>query len=601
MPLIYPWFSEHLLSIFNFFLTLTFVSFILRSKKPPGNTWAWLLFIIVAPYIGIPFYLIFSSRKFHTKFEKKEKTLFPGLTRKRADTIEEILEQLGAPAAKFNSETKIISEGENAYAAVAELISSAQFTIHLVTFIFSNDTVGRSILELLEKKVAQGVKVRILLDSFGSTWVRHPSFKKFKALGGEIGYFMPLLHLPLQGRYNLRNHRKILIVDSHKAILGGMNVANEYMGPKKDDTRWIDIGLRICGESAYDLDRIFVQDWKFATAKSLPMPAPKIDRNAHEHLVQIVASGPDVAGDPIYDSLLTLIFRAKKRMWVSSPYFIPDESLATAKNSQISASEFHDLNQCLDVAIAGAVTEYESQRTTKNSKREVEHLGFLAHELRNALNTVTVSHQLIKEGTVGFGGSTGKILERGLKRIDELIDRSLTEVRLRVDPIVQPESYFLLQLIDQIILTARVDAEARNQKFEIQIDPNLVITADQQLLHSAMSNLIQNALKYTRAGGTIRIRGDLIGTKAVIEVEDECGGLPDKSVDLFKAFGQHHENKTGLGLGLTIARRAITLNHGTIDVQDVPGKACIFKITLPNAILDLSQTAHSDENGVGTD
>lgn len=258
---------------------------------------------------------------------------------------------------------------------------------------------------------------------------------------------------------------------------------------------------------------------------------------------------------------------------------------ATSKNALISTSEFHDLNQCLDVAIAGAVTEYESQRSTKQAAREVEHLGFLAHELRNALNAVTISHQLIKDGTVGPGGSTGLILERGLKRMDELIDRSLTEVRLRVDPKVQAETIYVAQLVDQIALTARTDAGPRQQTLEIQIDPTLVVYVDQQLLHSALSNLIQNAIKFTRIGGTIQLRGKLVGDQAVIEVEDECGGLRDQSANLFEAFEQQNENRTGLGLGLTIARRAIALNHGTIEVQDLPGKGCVFSITLPKANL----------------
>ena len=275
--------------------------------------------------------------------------------------------------------------------------------------------------------------------------------------------------------------------------------------------------------------------------------------------------------------------------------------LATEKNSAISTSEFHDLNQCLDVAIAGAVTEYESTRNSTESTREVQHLGFLAHELRNALSTATMAYELVKEGTVTPRGSTGQIVDRGLKRIDYLIDRSLTEVRLHVEPKVIAEPIYLLHLVDQIVLTAKIDAQSRGQTLEIRIDPNLVVKADQQLLHSAISNLIQNALKYTHKGGKIQVRGKLVGERAVIEVEDECGGLPDKSIDLFKAFEQQHENKTGLGLGLTIARRAINLNHGTIEVRDLPKKGCIFTISLPNANLEPHQHKNPTNDSQGLD
>ena len=256
--------------------------------------------------------------------------------------------------------------------------------------------------------------------------------------------------------------------------------------------------------------------------------------------------------------------------------------LATTKKARITTTEFHDLNQCLDVAIASAVTEYEKHQSSKESSREIEHLGFLAHELRNALNTVVMAFQLVKDGTVTAGGTTGQILERGLKRLDQLIDRSLTEVRLKVDPKINTEPGNLLLIVDQIALTAKIEARSRNQTLDIRVDPALVIEADQQLFHSALSNLIQNALKYTHDGGKIQVRAKLVGESIVVEVEDECGGLsPNAETELFKPFEQQNENREGLGLGLTIARRAIDLNHGTLKVENLPGKGCIFKITLP--------------------
>lgn len=259
--------------------------------------------------------------------------------------------------------------------------------------------------------------------------------------------------------------------------------------------------------------------------------------------------------------------------------------LAGAHRIAISPEEFRNLNQCLDVSIAGAVAEFESQRDIKNSNREVEHLGFLAHELRNALNTVTMAFQLIKDGTVTPSGSTGQMLERGLVRLDHLIARSLTEVRLRVDPKVHVKSGYLLQLIDQIALTAKVDAKSRKQTLEIRVDPKLQIHADQQLIDSALSNLVQNALNYTHVGSKIQVRGNLVEERIVVEVEDECGGLSsDAERGLFKLFEQHNENRKGLALGLTIAQRAIVLNDGTIECQNPPGKGRIFRITLPSRI-----------------
>ena len=259
-------------------------------------------------------------------------------------------------------------------------------------------------------------------------------------------------------------------------------------------------------------------------------------------------------------------------------------ALATTKSASITPNEFHHMNRCLDIAIAGAVTGFASHRDIQEKSREVEHLGFLAHELRNALYSAKISLQLMKTGTVGYGGSTSQVLDRSLNRMEEIIGRSLTEVRLRIDPDIQAEEINLLQLVNQIAVTAEADAKSKNQILDIQISPNVVFAADQQLFYSAMSNVIQNALKYTPVGGKIQVRGVEAGPNIVVEVEDECGGLSDKAKDLFKPFKQQNDDRSGLGLGLTIAQRAIMLNHGTVDVQNLPGKGCIFKITLPKNI-----------------
>jgi signal transduction histidine kinase len=258
---------------------------------------------------------------------------------------------------------------------------------------------------------------------------------------------------------------------------------------------------------------------------------------------------------------------------------------ATEKNTKITPSEFHDLNRCLDAAIAGGVTEFQALRNRQEGGREVEHLGVLAHELRNALATVTLSLEIIKGGTVGFNGNVGKVLDQGLQRIGELVDRSLTEVRFRVDPKIYTERIDLLQLVDQIVITANIEAKRKNQTLEIAVDPNLTIEADQQLIYSAVSNLVQNALKYTHTGGRIKIRGKIVDENIIVEVEDECGGLADATVDLFKPYEQQNKDRKGLGLGLTIAQRAIVMSNGTIGVQNLPNKGCIFKISLPNKVL----------------
>jgi len=163
-----------------------------------------------------------------------------------------------------------------------------------------------------------------------------------------------------------------------------------------------------------------------------------------------------------------------------------------------------------------------------------------------------------------------------------LIDRSLTEVRLSVDPKVHKESTSLLQLVNQIVVAGEVEAQLKNQHLQIDVDPALQVEVDQYLLFSAVSNLVQNAIKYSHAGGTIWIRGHVAVDQALIEVEDECGGLsPEMPIGLFKPFEQHNRNREGLGLGLAIAQRAVELNDGKISVENLPGRGCVFRISLP--------------------
>lgn len=261
--------------------------------------------------------------------------------------------------------------------------------------------------------------------------------------------------------------------------------------------------------------------------------------------------------------------------------------LAILKDAAITTEEFRALNRCLDAAVAGAVTAFHAERTKSDADREIQHLGFLAHELRNALGIINTSLRLIKSGTVGFGGSVGIVLDRALKRQKELIDRSLAEVRLRVDPQMHKEIASVSQLIDEVITGSEPEAALKNQALKSEVEDGLQVNADQYLLYSAVSNLVQNAVKYTRPSGTITISAYREGERTIVAIADQCGGLNLANPnDLIKPFEQRHPNRTGLGLGLTIAQRAVELNGGTLEIVDRPGVGCTFKISLPGTTLE---------------
>ena len=331
-----PWWSHYLLSSLSVVLTLLFVSTILRSKRPAGSTIAWLLIICVIPYVGIPLYLFLSERKFGSKSKKKRKLYEPApnsIITVPLPATEKILLASGTPPVRSNSTLNLLSNGEDAYQKIIELIQGAKKSIHITTFIFGDDVVGNAVVNALCERAKSGVDVRLIVDSLGATLLKHPSFNRLKQAGGKFAYFMPVFHLPFRGRTNLRNHRKLMIVDQKFAVLGGMNLAKEYLGPKPDPNRWIDLGILIQGDSVSDIQEVFLQDWAYANHEENPSSirtSPALPVNSNEKLSQVIASGPDIHGDPLYDVLLNSIYNVKTALWIVTPYFIPDESLTKA-------------------------------------------------------------------------------------------------------------------------------------------------------------------------------------------------------------------------------------------------------------------------------
>jgi signal transduction histidine kinase len=258
--------------------------------------------------------------------------------------------------------------------------------------------------------------------------------------------------------------------------------------------------------------------------------------------------------------------------------------LAGNQSIELSTTEFHLLNLCLDNAIAMAVTEYSRQREQNLAGEEVERLGFLAHELRNLISTATLAFQFLRGGSVAIGGSTGAVLERALKGLRDLVDRSLAEVRLASGQHKRTR-VVLAEFIEEMEMSAALDAKARNIKLTVApVDYAIAVEADRQLLASAVSNLLQNAFKFTRAGGHVSLRARKRTDRVLIEIEDECGGLPPgKAEELFHPFGRRGDDKTGLGLGLAISHKSVGANGGEIKVENMPGRGCVFIVELPIA------------------
>lgn len=256
--------------------------------------------------------------------------------------------------------------------------------------------------------------------------------------------------------------------------------------------------------------------------------------------------------------------------------------LAAERQVPITAFEFRALNRCLDDAIAGAVTAYAHMREGSIAAEGVERLGTLAHEMRNVLSTAMLSFDAIKRGVAGTGGSTGELLGRSLERLRDLVDRTLTDVRLDA-AIITRERVVLTDFIEEVEIDATIQARARGLDLAVlRADADVVIEIDRQLLAGALANLLQNAFKFTRAHTLVSLKTHATLERVYIDVEDECGGLPAGMADgLFQAFEQHNADRTGVGLGLSIARRAVEANGGELRVRNLPHKGCCFTIDLP--------------------
>ena len=262
-----------------------------------------------------------------------------------------------------------------------------------------------------------------------------------------------------------------------------------------------------------------------------------------------------------------------------------DAVTRTAKEMRvlIDPDEFNLFNRCLDHAIGEAVTEFEADREMSMVKQQTKHLGFLMHELRNALSNAVFAVQLIKKGAVGPSGRTGEALDRSLARMRDLIDRSLTEVRLRSDASLRPERFEMAEILRDVEVMASADVASRGLGLEVHTEPGLELEADRHMIVSAVANLVQNAIKFTRPAGTVVLRA-AAGTRQtiVVEIQDECGGLPPgRGDDLAHPTPFDTTDPSGVGLGLSIVHQAVHLHQGQVWVTDLPGKGCIFTIVLP--------------------
>lgn len=323
-----PLLTVHALVTVAAVLLYAVTSHLLQQRRSPAAAIAWMLFILLLPYVALPAYLTFGSRKRGgPRVHRPAACTQPG-----GDWALATIAALGQPPPCSYRALAVHADGAASWAALLATIDGAQQSIDVCTFIMAPDAAGNALLEKLCAKARSGVRVRLLVDGLGSLMTRRPDLRRLAQAGGQWALFVPPLTSTLRGRSNLREHRKLVVADAAledaRLWCGGRNLASQYF---QDDGPgcWQDLTFELRGELAGRAGALFDADWQFthgtqATDAPPPNLAPAPD-GAH-----IVASGPDQADDTIYALLVTAAYRAQRSIALVTPYFLPDQALLMA-------------------------------------------------------------------------------------------------------------------------------------------------------------------------------------------------------------------------------------------------------------------------------
>lgn len=317
-------------------------------NKPPASTLAWIWAVILFPYIGPIFYVVFGTdRLVRQKLRATRAMDAAGAREERKSTArtEAFLERLPAAeqptvdllsrlnefALSSAERTRLLIDGDQFFRALAERIDRACDHVHIEFYIWRNDARGREMLSHLVAAARRGVEVRVLLDRVGCIRLRRSHFAPLVAARGKFAWFRTAHPFRNRWTFSLRNHRKLQIIDGRHCFVGGMNMGREYAGEDPAIGPWRDVQIEMTGSAARKFQMIFADDWFFATEEKLLdrryYPAPE---NPQRLVVQPMTDGPDGVDDPIQMSIVLMLHTAQHRVWLTAGYFAPKEPLLTA-------------------------------------------------------------------------------------------------------------------------------------------------------------------------------------------------------------------------------------------------------------------------------
>jgi cardiolipin synthase len=320
---------------------VVFIPPVLARRREPSVTIAWLLALILLPPFGAVLYWFFGRDKVLRSARPRQRLARERQAEQRPPDLSCVgpsliplartAWELARAPVTLGNQVEVLLDAHTAYPAKLRAIADARQSIDAAYYIFRDDETGRLFRAALIAAVERGVRVRVLVDALGSFGLGR-FLRPIKRAGGEVRHFLPMSLL--QGwSVNLRNHRKILVVDGETGFTGGLNIGDEYLADHGKLGRWRDTHLVLRGPSVANLAEVFADDWAFTTRGALePVPpVPMVD--GAQQMVQIVPSGPDDRGEAIFNVFFTAISTARSSIDLTTPYFIPDMAISVALKS----------------------------------------------------------------------------------------------------------------------------------------------------------------------------------------------------------------------------------------------------------------------------
>ncbi|HUR59495.1 MAG TPA: cardiolipin synthase [Opitutaceae bacterium] len=335
----------------GYFATWAFIPHLLLLKKRPSATLAWLWAIMFIPFIGAMAYVAIGTDRLKRRRLRRRQlfsarssrqlppagTTDPGSSDllktlpRRDRQFLQLLSRINQLPASSAGDIRILRDSREFYPALEARIRGARHHLHVEFYIWENDATGARFLKLLTEAAQRGVIVRLLLDGVGSRGISAGLLTDFARAGGRFAHFQTLD--PKRNRFflNLRNHRKLQIVDGAIAFVGGMNIGQEYEGLDPALGHWRDVQVEVMGAICAELQEVFADDWFFATGEKISEPVffPEATGSA-AHAMHIVLGGPDRLNEPITKSIVSLLNEASERVWIATGYFVPDDNILTA-------------------------------------------------------------------------------------------------------------------------------------------------------------------------------------------------------------------------------------------------------------------------------